>query len=91
MMEIYDDLGKTVTDRLHLASLAYLSAPATFVDAAEALLQADDDLHGGENRSILTERLATRGYLRIPLRLSVSPSTVMEGYTRGGDSDGDAG
>ena len=63
LMQIYDDVGKAVMDRLGLASHGYLSHPATFVDAAEALLQADLDLYGGKHQEPLSTRLSDRGYL----------------------------
>lgn len=63
LMEIYTDLGKTVTDQLVLQSHYYLMSPVTFVDAAEAVVQADRDLFGGIHTSALINRLSTRGYL----------------------------
>ncbi len=63
LMEIYSDLGRDVTDRLSLASHAYLSVPVTMADAAEALLQADADLYGGTHTSVLLSRLGTRGFI----------------------------
>jgi hypothetical protein len=62
-MEIYDGVGKTVSDRLNVQSHAYLGPGATARDAAEALLQADQDLFGGANTGILESRLAARGYI----------------------------
>ena len=61
LMDIYTDLGRTVTDRLNLASHAYLSHPVTFRDAAEALVQADRDLYGGRHLDVLIENLEARG------------------------------
>ncbi len=63
LMEIYTDVGKTVTDQLALQSHYYLSSPVTFVDAAEAIVQADRDLFGGTHTSMLINRLSARGYL----------------------------
>ena len=63
LMEIYEDLGRDVTDRLNLASHGYLGPPVTFVDAAEALVQADLDLYGGAHLTVLIDRLGARGYL----------------------------
>ncbi|MEM9667172.1 MAG: M4 family metallopeptidase, partial [Bacteroidota bacterium] len=64
LMEVYDDLGRTVTDRLALASHGYLAAPVTFRDAAEALIQADRDLYGGAHTGVLLARLGARGYVQ---------------------------
>ena len=55
LMDIYDEVGKEVSDRLNLQSHSYLSSPATFVDAAEALLQADVDLYDGQHTAILAQ------------------------------------
>jgi zinc metalloprotease ZmpB len=63
LMEIYTAVGRTVSDRLNLASHAYLSVPVTFRDAAEALIQADQDLYGGAHASILTDILGGRGFV----------------------------
>ena len=62
-MEIYDAVGREVADRLSLASHVYLSPPTTFADAAEALIQADLDLYGGEHLGVIIDRLGTRGLI----------------------------
>jgi zinc metalloprotease ZmpB len=59
LMAIWNELGKEVTDKLVLKSLYYLGAGATGVDAAQALLQADRDLFGGQNVSVLIYWLGT--------------------------------
>ena len=63
LMEVYDDLGRDVTDRLNLYSHAYLSAPVAMQDAAEALLQADQDLYDGAHQDVLLARLGARGFI----------------------------
>ena len=63
LMEIYDDLGRTVTDQLNLFSHEYLAAPVTMADAAEAVIQADLDLFGGAHVSILLDRFGARGFV----------------------------
>ena len=63
LMEVYDDLGRDVTDRLNLYSHAYLSAPVAMQDAAEALLQADQDLYDGAHQDVLIARLGARGFI----------------------------
>ena len=66
LMEIYDRLGQDVTDRLNVASHAFLggvtAAPA-FEVAAEALVAADEALYGGQYRGVLLGVLGARGYL----------------------------
>ena len=63
LMNIYDRVGKEVTDRLNLQSHYYLNAPVTFRDAAEALLQADNDLYAGVHIDILVDELLAFGFL----------------------------
>ena len=63
LMQIYDELGRIVTDRLTLLSHAYLSAPVTLADAAEALLQADRDYYGGVHLPVLLQYLGDRGFV----------------------------
>ncbi len=65
LMEIYTDVGKSVVDRLLLQSHSYLSHPVTFVDAAEAVVQADRDLFGGVHTASIIGRLSDRGYLGV--------------------------
>ena len=62
MMEIYDAVGREVTDRLHLASFGYLSSTAQWSDFAQALLQADRDLYGGAHLKAIAGPLIERGY-----------------------------
>ena len=81
LMEIYEDIGKEVTDRLNLASHGYLSAPVSFVDAAEALIQADLDLYDGEHLSSIIDRLGTRGFIdpsAFGPALAHEPFTIIE-------------
>ena len=63
LMEVYDQLGRTKTDRLSLASHIYLSVPVSFPDAAEAMIQADVDLYNGENVEFLIELFNTKGLI----------------------------
>ncbi|NQV73444.1 hypothetical protein HQ496_09990, partial [bacterium] len=61
MMEVYDQLGREETDRLSLLSHSYLIAPATFADAAEAVIQADLDHNNGANIAVLVDVFSKRG------------------------------
>lgn len=63
LMEIFDEIGRQKTDQLNLQSHRYLSAPVTFRDAAEAILQADQDLFGGDNNTVLLAVLGSRGFV----------------------------
>ncbi|HYE58411.1 MAG TPA: T9SS type A sorting domain-containing protein, partial [Rhodothermales bacterium] len=91
LMEVHDALGADVTDRLALASLAYL-APATggappMEVAAEALIAADRALYSGAHEGLLVQRLAARGFVdasRYGPLLAHTPltSTEQSGGTR---------
>lgn len=61
IMEVYDILGKTVTDHLHVYAQRYLIPSVTFMDAAEALVQANVELYGGVDGRRLLNVLAARG------------------------------
>jgi zinc metalloprotease ZmpB len=63
LMEIYDEVGRGVSDRLNLHSHAYLASPVTMSDAAQALIQADIDLYGGAHLDVLVARLGARGFI----------------------------
>lgn len=63
LMEIYPHVGRRVLDHLNLLSHAYLTAPATMRDAAEAILQADVDHYDGTHLSILLEVFRRRGFV----------------------------
>lgn len=63
LMEVYSHLGRRTTDHLNLLSHAYLTAPATMQDAAEAILQADQDHYGGAHLSILLDAFLRRGFV----------------------------
>lgn len=63
LMQVHDDLGAAVTDRLVLLSHAYLNWPVKFSDAAEAVLQADADSYADAHRSVLLQHFAARGFV----------------------------
>ena len=63
VMELWEDLGHDVLDRLILASHAHLEGFVTFPSSAEALLQADYDLYDGAHASTILEILGERGLL----------------------------
>ena len=63
LMEIYPLIGRNVLDRLNLASHAYIASGVTFADAAHAIIQADEDLYGGEHAGAIIERFGARGYV----------------------------
>lgn len=64
LMEVQERLGRTVSDRLVVASLSYLMSPTTFTDAAHAVIQADRDLYGGAHAGDLVEAFEQRGFVQ---------------------------
>ncbi|MBP1654895.1 MAG: Por secretion system C-terminal sorting protein, partial [Bacteroidetes bacterium] len=64
LMDIHDQAGRDVADRLVLKSLYYLTNGISARDAAYALLQADIDLYDGSHLGLLRRVLgAERGFL----------------------------
>ena len=63
MMEVYDLVGREVSDRLNLLSHGYLSTSVRFPDAAQALVQADRDHYQGAHLGQLGALLADRGLI----------------------------
>ena len=58
------DLGATVADRLIIKSHTFLTASARFLDAADALLSADQALNGGANAAAIHNAMKARGIPR---------------------------
>ncbi len=79
LMELYSEVGRTVSDRLNLASHAYLARPATLRDAAEAILQADLDLYDGAHAPAILAVFSSRGFLDAP---SLAPHLTLLSRTR---------
>jgi Zn-dependent metalloprotease len=65
LMEVWDQLGRQLTDHLVMLSHYYLSAPVTFMDAAQAVIQADLDYYGGAHLGQLIEVLSARGLIDV--------------------------
>ena len=63
LMDIYPHVGRGVLDRLHLASHAYLASGSDFRDAAEAMIQADEDIYDGVHIGVLVQELSEAGYV----------------------------
>ncbi len=63
LMDIYPHIGRSVLDRLNLASHAYIGSGVTFPDAAHAIIQADEDLYSGAHANVLIDQFASRGYV----------------------------
>ena len=81
LMEIYDEYGAEVTDRLALASHIYLSSPVSLRDAAEAMLQADLDLYDGTHYDTLLQLFISKGLVSSTTQGPVvlhTPLTIVE-------------
>ncbi|MEM8911649.1 MAG: lamin tail domain-containing protein [Planctomycetota bacterium] len=63
LWEIRSILGGFTTDQLVLEHHFALPAAATMPEAAEAMLDADESLNGGENRAVMEQIFASRGLL----------------------------
>lgn len=61
LMEVWDGLGRELTDHLVLLSHYYLEAPVTFADAAQAVIQADTDYYDGAHLGLLLNVFSSRG------------------------------
>jgi zinc metalloprotease ZmpB len=86
LMDIHDQVGRDVADRLVLKSLYYLSNGISARDAAYALLQADIDLYDGSHLGLLHRVLGTeRGFLP-----PESGSTILVLSDAGPGASGDA-
>ena len=58
-----DAMSRPIADVLTIQSHFYLTASASFDDAAEALLAADEALYGGDHEAELRDLLSDRGFL----------------------------
>lgn len=63
LMQVWDELGRNVTDRLVLSSHYYLESSSTFADAARAVVQADLDYFDGAHVDVLIPIFAARGLI----------------------------
>ena len=61
LFDIWNSLGKTVSDRVILQSHFYLTPTAKFTDGANAILAADQALYAGQHAAQLRSIFATRG------------------------------
>ncbi|MBI4584028.1 MAG: M36 family metallopeptidase [Planctomycetes bacterium] len=70
LWRIFERLGRESSLRLVLKSNFYLSAAATFEEAAGAVLRADRELNGGANQDFLRQVFLDRGFFSPPLNLN---------------------
>ncbi len=63
LMQLWSDIGKAVTDKLIFQAHFSFAQNMSFLDAANLLLQADQQLFGGQYYCPITQRLHERGLL----------------------------
>ncbi len=70
LWQIFTELGRNETLRLVFQSHFFLSNNASFRDAADAVIQADQALNAGSNAELLQRVFGRRGFLNSRLSLS---------------------
>ncbi|MEK7264115.1 MAG: SdrD B-like domain-containing protein [Bacteroidota bacterium] len=63
LMELWDDLGRAVMDKLVIKSHYYLSSSPTMVQNAQAIIQADRDIFAGAHVQQLVARFSARNFV----------------------------
>ncbi len=63
LMEIWEDIGKEVMDKLVLKSHYYMGTTGTMRQNAQAIIQADRDLYGGAHIQVLVNRFGNRNFI----------------------------
>ena len=66
LWEIFEAIGRDASIRLVIESHFFLSPDAEFVDAASAILMADQELNGGVNFDLILGIMENRGFFRRP-------------------------
>ncbi|MBI4865764.1 MAG: M36 family metallopeptidase [Candidatus Wallbacteria bacterium] len=70
--QLWNKLGKAVTDKLVLESHFHLSPQAKFADGANAILQADKSLFQGAHLKEIKQVFVARGILKSSAKLRIS-------------------
>lgn len=76
LWDLFNVLGKTITDTLVLQSHFLVPDDPTFSDGAQALLDADDQLYGGANRDDICSAMINRGISVSGCGLNCIPSLI---------------
>jgi Zn-dependent metalloprotease len=74
LWQIRDAMGRKPADKLILSHHFLIQKDASFKDAAEALIQADQQLNGGKNGATIRGIFVRRGILGSAKRKSAVPS-----------------
>lgn len=77
LMENWEDLGRTVTDRLLLESYNIWGSVVGILDAAEAFMLADRQLYGGEHLCTIIEHFNNHGLVDIEPNLTFENETII--------------
>ena len=82
MMELWEEIGRENTDRLHLAAFSYIGPNFTLRDMAEALLQADDALYSDQYNSEILNVFIPKGFVEstigVPLISHTPPQYILD-------------
>ena len=76
LMRIYFKLGKTVTDKLVMEFISYLSPNLSMPDAARLVMRADTALYGGVNAGVIQKTFQETHIL--PWLSGITPNTHTE-------------
>lgn len=74
LMEIWEDLGRTITDRLTIQSMYGYAKSMKMPAAARLFIQADSLLYGGVHYSTIMARFVERGILTDPVGIKETHS-----------------
>ena len=69
LMDIWDDLGRDITDRLFLETHFLWGTSPSMVDAAEAFMQADWQLYNGSHICTILQHFNARGLSSLDINL----------------------
>ena len=78
---IYNQLNREITDRVVVQGHYYMTYGATFEDGSWAVLQADEDLYGGEHYMVIYMSFYNRGFITEPPPSGMLTGTVTDSAT----------
>ncbi len=79
LMQIWDLIGREVTDELFLEALSMLNGSSSQEDAANAFIQADTDLFAGAHLADIYSVFQARGYVSGPLTVDFEADVTVGG------------
>jgi Zn-dependent metalloprotease len=89
LWELWNVLGKKITDDIILESHYYLSQYPTFIEAAQAIILADRNLYGGAHEDIIRDVFERKGILapsattpeKLGSKVTLRYATYYDAYT----------